>query len=238
MEKIKVDKFDKDRTKTTQFVQKEDKIEDENDKEDKDKFVFKDLGYDCKIKYVYHISDIHIQLYKRHDEYTIQFKKFYDYLKAEKEKYEISPTKNKNIPLICCVTGDILHSKTDLSPECVQVCYWFLREVSRIMPLVLIPGNHDLNMNNKGRLDSITPIIADLPSINPIYYLKDTGLYLMNNVLFSHSSIFDYKIITDEEIDEAFEKAGIVKKSNITKVVLYHGRLDGVVLFNKTTIAG
>lgn len=238
MEKIKVDKFDKDRTKTTQFVQKEDKVEDESDKADKDKFVFKDLGYDCKIKYVYHISDIHIQLYKRHDEYMIQFKKFYDYLKAEKEKYEISPTKNKNIPLICCVTGDILHSKTDLSPECVQVCYRFLREVSRIMPLVLIPGNHDLNMNNKGRLDSITPIIADLPSINPIYYLKDTGLYLMNNVLFSHSSIFDYKIITDEEIDKAFEKAGIVKKSNITKVVLYHGRLDGVVLFNKTTISG
>lgn len=236
-ERVKIDKFDKERTETTKFElkKKDDTIE---GKEGKKGFLFKDLEYKCKIKYVYHISDVHIQLYKRHDEYKIQFEKFYKYLRAEKEKYEISPTKCNNIPLICCVTGDILHSKTDLSPECVQVCYQFLRDTSSIMPVVLIPGNHDLNMNNKGRLDSITPIIADLPNVRPVHYLKDTGLYLMNNILFSHSSIFDYKIITDEEINKAFEQAEIPLKSNITKVLLYHGRLDGVVMFNKTTIGG
>jgi DNA repair exonuclease SbcCD ATPase subunit len=241
MERVKIDKLDRDRTEKNKFkeiIRKDDEDNEEDNKKIKIDFIFKDLEYDCKIKYVYQISDVHIQLYKRHDEYKIQFNKFYDYLKSEKEKYDILPSENKNIPLICCMTGDILHSKTDLSPECVQVCYQFLRDVSSIMPVVLIPGNHDLNMNNKDRLDSITPIIADLPNVRPVYYLKDTGLYLMHNVLFSHSSIFDYKIITDEEIDKAFEDAKIVKKSNLCKVVLYHGRLDGVVLFNKTSLAG
>lgn len=237
MDRIKVDKYDKTRTSKTKFTLKKD-IPDKPDEGKPDGIILRDLEYGCKIKYVYHISDVHIQLYKRHDEYKIQFEKFYKYLRDEKEKYDISPSKNKNIPLVCCVTGDILHSKTDLSPECVQVCYQFLRDVSSIMPVVLIPGNHDLNMNNKGRLDSITPIIADLPNVKPLYYLKDTGLYLMNNVLFSHSSIFDYKIITDEEIDKAFIDANISKASDMIKVMLYHGRLDGVVMFNKTTIAG
>ena len=45
------------------------------------------------------------------------------------------------------------------------------------MPLVIIPGNHDVNMNNKERLDALTPIIADLPKSNPIYYFLESGVY-------------------------------------------------------------
>jgi len=76
MEKEKITKFDKERTKTTKLVPKETKDDDVEEEEKKKEFIFQDLEYGCKIKYVYHISDIHIQLYKRHDEYRIQFSKF------------------------------------------------------------------------------------------------------------------------------------------------------------------
>ena len=73
--------------------------------------------YTTPITHIYHFSDIHIQLYKRHDEYQNIFDKLYEYLKGEKAKYKIPEKKNTNIPLIALLTGDILHSKSDLSPE-------------------------------------------------------------------------------------------------------------------------
>ena len=217
------------------------KNNDKNNEKDTDQeFKLTDLRYNTDIKYIYHLSDIHIQLYKRHSEYNEQFKKLYEYLKKEKEKYGISANNNNEIPLICCITGDVLHSKTDLSPECIHTCYRFFRNISNIMPLVIIPGNHDLNMNNKARLDSLTPILSDLHEHKPVKYLKDTGLYFMGNIMFSHASIFDYNVIKPKYIDKQIKKNCLQLNTNgkIHKVLLYHGRVDGVGLFNGATVDG
>ena len=124
--------------------------------------------YTTYITHIFHFSDIHIQLYKRHYEYQEVFINIITYLKEQKKLFNIAEINNKNIPIIALITGDILHSKSDLSPECIQLTYNFLKAVSSLMPLVIIPGNHDVNMNNKERLDALTPIIADLPKSNPI----------------------------------------------------------------------
>lgn len=202
-----------------------------------DKITPKNLNYHTPITYIYHISDLHIQLYKRHNEYQFVFNRVYEYLKEEKAKYERAKTtitnniltqeNNTQSSLIVVITGDILHSKSDLSPECIQMTYNFLKTISSIMPLVLIPGNHDINMNNHDRLDSLTPIIADLPILYPIYYLIETGVYQMCNILFYHSSIFDYKIIHPNQVEIT---PGI--HTPITSIMLYHGRVNGAVLFN------
>ena len=178
--------------------------------------------YNAHITKLYHFSDLHIQLYKRHEEYQEVFNTLLTYLKNEKKKYTIPETTNKNIPLIALITGDILHSKSDLSPECVQLTYHFLKSVSNLMPLVIIPGNHDVNMNNKERLDALTPIIADLPKSNPIYYFLESGVYQLSNLMFYHASIFDTTIIPPIT----------PKKENTTSIMLYHGRVNGAVLFN------
>ena len=107
-----------------------------------------------------------------------------NYLKTEKQKYGILETNNTQCPLIVVLTGDILHSKSDLSPECIQMTYNFIKTIASIMPLVMIAGNHDININNRDRLDAITPIIADLPKSYPIYYLLETGVYRMCNIMF------------------------------------------------------
>jgi len=191
------------------------------------------LDYKTPISHIYHISDLHIQLYKRHNEYQTVFNKVYDYLRNEM-KNNISYT-NTQSPCIVVLTGDILHSKSDLSPECIQMTYTFLKTLSGIMPVVLIPGNHDININNRDRLDALTPIIADLPATNPIYYLLESGVYQMNNILFYHASIFDYKIISPSQVQTPIH-SGISKLSHkLSHIMLYHGRVNGAVLFNGMT---
>ena len=194
------------------------------------------IPYNTIIKRVIHISDIHIHLYKRHDEYTTVFQKLLTSLQNEKKRVTKS-NKNTNIPIVAVITGDILHSKSDLSPECIQMTYQLFKDISNIMPCLIIPGNHDLNMNNKNRLDSLTPIISDLPKYNPIHYFNETGIWKMGNLVFGHASIFDYHIIDPKDIDHLLKNEEIDTKT-ITKIALYHGRINGVELFNGTKIDG
>ena len=51
------------------------------------------------------ISDIHIRLYKRHDEYKAVFKKTFKEIDRILEKHPDS---------LICLGGDIVHNKTDL----------------------------------------------------------------------------------------------------------------------------
>jgi len=185
--------------------------------------------YSTHITNIYHLSDLHIQLYKRHNEYQVVFDKVVDYLKQEKATMKIPSNKNTDIPVIALITGDILHSKSDLSPECVQLTYNFLKAISNVMPLVIIPGNHDINMNNRERLDALTPIISDLPKSNPIYYFLESGVYQISNLVFYHASIFDYQIIPPIKTTGASPK--------LSHIMLYHGRVNGAILFNGLEIS-
>jgi DNA repair exonuclease SbcCD nuclease subunit len=130
--------------------------------------------------------------------------------------------------MIIVITGDILHSKADLSPECIQLTYEFIKSLSSIMPVIIIAGNHDININNRDRLDSLTPILADLPNINPIYYLLDTGIYQFANVVFYHSSVMDSNVTLHSP-------SAVNSKPNSKHIALYHGRVNGAVYFNGMT---
>lgn len=176
------------------------------------------------ITHIYHISDIHIQLYKRHEEYREVFQRVYDYLADEKATASIPSSQNRDIPFLVVITGDILHSKADLSPECIQLTYSFIKTLASIMPVVLIAGNHDININNRDRLDSLTPILADLPAVAPVHYLLESGIYQLGNVLFYHSSILDSKVVIQPRVQ--------VPVPGLVHIGLYHGRVNGAVYFN------
>jgi DNA repair exonuclease SbcCD ATPase subunit len=203
------------------------------------------IPYKTEIRHIYHLSDIHIHLYKRHREYELVFDKVLDYLREERKANKIKANSKRDISMICVITGDILHSKSDLSPECIALTYKFLKDLLDLLPVVVIPGNHDLNMNNKERLDSLTPIICDLPQHYPIHYLNKTGCWLMGNLLFSHASIFDYHIISPDWIDRELATIKVLVAETkdplpdrIYKVALYHGRVNGAQLFNGLGIDG
>lgn len=156
---------------------------------------------------VIHIADVHIRNYKRHDEYESVFNKLYAYC-------EDIVTRDNNT--VIYVAGDVVHAKTDMSPELVRLTRQFLVELVRIAPVILIPGNHDSNLNNVNRLDALSPIVDSIDSPD-LFYLRDTGVYHLGGVDFVHNSIFTppESYLTAEDID-----------GDYTKVVLFHGAID------------
>lgn len=196
-----------------------------------------DFSNQNKIKRIYHISDIHINLRARHDEYSEVFKNLNDFLISEKKKYNIPINQNKDIECVVVITGDILHSKTELLPECIELTRKFITQLSELMPVILMAGNHDLNINNNERLDGLTPIINGINKKYPVYYLKKTGIYKFYNIIWSLSSVQNYQIINPNSFDKHdFEQRNEYDK--IYKICLFHGRVNGAILFNNSKLEG
>ena len=101
-----------------------------------------------KIDKIYHISDVHIRLIHRKDEYLTVFKNLYQFLNEKKCENSI-----------IVITGDLLHSKLELSPECCDITFDFLKTLCNFFPVILIAGNHDALLNNLSRTDSISSIL-------------------------------------------------------------------------------
>ena len=117
------------------------------------------LNSNIIINKLYHISDIHIRRYDRHAEYEIVFNNLYKYL---------NEVQNNNSMIV--ITGDLLHAKDNLTPDCVVKCYKFLKTLADIMPVILIAGNHDMVESNKTIKDSIDAILSER-IIDNLYYL-------------------------------------------------------------------
>ena len=156
-----------------------------------------------KLKHIHHISDIQIRNLKRHKEYEEVFERTYEEVR-----------KNKNNAVVY-IGGDIAHSKTDMSPELVDQLSRLFKNLSDICPTIIIAGNHDCNLNNRSRMDVLTPIVNNLQHPN-LHYLKDTGVYK-----FADTSFVVWDCWTDEK---DFIEAKDVEGN--TKVVLFHGTVD------------
>lgn len=114
------------------------------------------------------------------------------------------------------VTGDLFHSKTEMSPESITMATAFLTALSSTLPTVLIAGNHDANLANLSRLDSITPIVELIKSDNLVYY-KDTGWYKYDNINFYVNSVFN------EKFPDEYPTDGV-------NICLYHGVINSSML--------
>lgn len=165
-----------------------------------------------KFTHIIHCSDIHIRLTKRHDEYTEIFNKFYEEVK-----------KTPSTTLIA-ILGDIFHNKSDLSPECVQSAKDFFYGCAELRPTIIVAGNHDATLTNRNRLDSLTPIVGALKHPN-LFYLKDTGLYSLGDILFSNMSVFTEsdKYILYENIPQNY------KNEYRHHIALYHGPVNSAL---------
>ena len=164
------------------------------------------IKYDGNIEKIYHLADIHIRNLKRHKEYREVFSHLYDY---------ISSTMNDKSIIVLC--GDIVHAKTDMTPEVIEMTQTFLKSLADMLPTVLIPGNHDANLNNPSRLDALSPIVNALNHPN-LHYLKDDGVWKMGGISFAHSSVFS-------------ETKGIIPAGEVHgnyKIALYHAPVDKV----------
>ena len=148
--------------------------------------MFKEILHTSKISQVdkiLHIADVHIRNFKRHDEYKSVFEKLY---KLCREKVEENPN------TILYLAGDIVHAKTDMTPELIDIVTELLDTLSKIAPTILIAGNHDCNLNNPSRMDALTPIVNLIHSnFNTLFYLKETGIYTLKNIDFVLNSVYE-----------------------------------------------
>ena len=158
-----------------------------------------------KIERIFHISDIHIRLYNRQKEYQDVFQKLYDYIKQN------SSSTHREIIII---TGDLLHSKNNLSPESILITQNFLINLAAICPTFLIAGNHDAMLTNQQREDSITAIVQNIRIPN-FFYLRNSGVYLAANVAIAVCSILDNQWIRAD----SFQPPARIQH----KIALYHG---------------
>ena len=156
-----------------------------------------------KLKYIHHISDIQIRNLKRHKEYEQVFDRLYEKIKENKDN------------AVAYIGGDIAHSKCDMSPELVDQLSRLFKNLADLVPTIIIAGNHDCNLNNRSRLDVLTPIVENLNHPN-LHYLKDSGAYKCADTTF---------VVWDCWTDE---KDFILSKDveGDTKVVLFHGTVD------------
>lgn len=158
-----------------------------------------------KINRIYQISDVHIRNLTRHKEYLDVFKTTFDY---------INSTKTENDIIV--VSGDVVHLKTEMVPELIDVVTQFFTMCANTLPTIIITGNHDANLNNTSRLDALSPIIDVIGNKNLIY-LKDSGVYQIADKTFTVMSVFDKPdaYIRANEFDSNY------------KIALYHGTVNG-----------
>lgn len=157
------------------------------------------------VDYIIHVADIHIRNWKRHGEYREVFEQLYNLVSK-------APTNT-----IVTVGGDIVHAKTDMSPELIDMVNDFFVNLSNIAPTFIICGNHDTNLNNNNRLDALSPIIKVLKQPN-LYYLKDTGLYEVGDVCLSVMSLL--------QPADTYIKAKDIEGAYKRKFALYHGTVE------------
>jgi len=163
---------------------------------------------DKKIKKIAHLADIHIRKLHRFVEYRDVFNRLYKKLKEVK-------------PDVIYIGGDVVHGKLDTSPEEIRLLADFFLSLSEICTTVVIPGNHDCNLNNKSREDVLSPVVDLVQQINPnLLYWKKTGVYELGGCHFGLLSVFD--ITKDNKPNvRNLPKAKDIKGKN--KIALYHG---------------
>lgn len=164
------------------------------------------------VKKIIAASDIHIRNYRRNDEYQEKLQCFIDRCAEEVNKYGSDETR-------IVLAGDILHNKTDISPEAYVLASWFLSELGKLTKTIVIAGNHDVS-GNESRLDPLSTIFA-MSKFENVYYLDselgyESGCLEDDNIVWCLYSVFDN--FKKPEIDEYR-----IQKPDSCFVGLYHG---------------
>lgn len=164
-----------------------------------------------------HAADIHIRGLKYREEMMYTIERFCEALDQHGAEGVVIP-------------GDTYHSKLTVTSEYFSDCYTMFYEIAvkRNLPTVIIPGNHDLAVNNPSRMDAISPVVKAIQpdeenENNNIFYEKFSGLIRakgFDGIDFYHMSCLDKRDMWPKNpVDES--------KINIA---LYHGSINGSVV--------
>jgi DNA repair exonuclease SbcCD nuclease subunit len=156
------------------------------------------------IKKLVHFSDLHIKLYKDHQQYRDILTNCFS------EWSELKPDR-------IVFTGDLVHSKNQMTPELINMVTWVLSNCSKICPTIVLIGNHDFLENNLDRVDALSPIIDTMGDEN-IKYFKNSGVVEDDNINWVVYSLMNHN-----------ERPNFTPSTNKLNIGLFHGPIQGLV---------
>lgn len=161
---------------------------------------------------IYHASDIHIRVLERHDEYISVFDNLHKILLAAPED---------SVFVVC---GDIMHNRDKLLSETIRVFDYFIKSITSVMDLIIIPGNHDIYEKNTDRLDIIEGML-EIGDYRRLIYINK-----VNSKVQYKDIVFHYKptatVSSDTQQIKADGSDFVICPGKKKNILLYHGLLN------------
>ena len=137
------------------------------------------------ISKIFHLADIHIRKGNHVDSRFIEYNQVFDtLLNSIKDKYIQEES-------LCVICGDIFHHKLQISPPGITLFYKLVHGLAKLMPVIIIQGNHDLLQENHDNSHDLIEALLENNPIENVYYYKNTGTYNFDNINFGVVSIVD-----------------------------------------------
>ena len=181
------------------------------------------------IKYIFHLSDLHIRhgdkLQSRYEEYKLVFDNTIISIKNKID--ELALTFNEHLIII---TGDIYHNKNTIGSYGLLLYRTFIQELTKLGRVIVFPGNHcfvqsDTEMPNL--------LYSSSFEIDNLLVLNETKSFIIDNIGFSyvaiHTTLDIYR--NSGRIQELPEFPKILEDIEY-KIGLFHGTFAKVKLYN------
>jgi len=179
------------------------------------------------IKYLFHLSDIHIRNgdlnYSRFNEY----KKVFENLFKSMKNYNY----NKDEFLII-ITGDIFHNKNNIGNYGLMLYKILIENLTKIGKTIILEGNHDSVQHELNQPSLVTSTFE----IDNLIVLRETRSFVIDDIGFSYVNIRD----TLDNLSSFGRKTKLEPFPIITdnvkyKVALFHGTFANIKLYNGTS---
>jgi len=177
---------------------------------------------------IVHVSDIHIRLLARHEEFRHVFHALHAEIRQIKQARKVHGR------VVAVVTGDVFHTKVELSPESLMLAYEFFEMLSAEVPTLVIAGNHDALLCNQDRQDNLSAVFARGKNEN-LLYMKHSGIYPFFNL-----DVHVFSVLDTPDKWPSLEQEGAcnqVTDAQRPKVALYHGAVGRFQLQNNTVFS-
>jgi len=181
------------------------------------------------LKYIFHLSDLHIRngdkISSRYDEYKLVFDNTIISIKEQ-----ILKNNFKYDEFVIILTGDIYHNKNVISNYGLLLYKSFIQELVKINRVYIIHGNHDFIQSE---LNHPTLVSSSSFNIDNLIILDKTTTFNINDIGFSYVSIDDTLDIYRnsgriQDLPKFPDIIGDVKY----KIALFHGLFAYAKLYN------